>query len=268
MTRDPWPPLALDLSRYSPASQPKHADSILQISLVLRGHLMERVGRTTEQAGPLSLVVKFPGVEHANEYGPDGVLILRNGVRPDFMTGLVDDVARLPAWRWWHGSLRLEPMVRLLQRAGQARVTLHPDDAELVDLLAFLTGAALRTGRGTPPAWLEQVRERLADETGPTRVGEIARSAGVHPVYLARCFRRWYGCSVTEHLAHLRLRRATALLRHPGLTLSRIAHRAGFSDQAHFGNRFREATGLSHGRFRALVRSAERGAATVLSTAA
>ena len=268
MPPDLRPPLSLDLSRYASAKQPRHTDPLLQISLVLRGHLVERVGGATEQAGPLSLVIKSPDVEHADEYGPDGVLILRLGVRPDAMRGLVDDKTRLPAWRWCHASLSLEPMLRLLCRTGSESVPLRPDDAEVADLLATLTGVADGTKRGTPPAWLERVRQQLADERGTARVSAIARAAGVHPVYLARCFRRWYGCSVSEHLAHLRLRRATELLACPGNTLSRIAYGAGFSDQAHFGNRFREATGFSPGRFRALVRAAEQRGVARLTTAA
>lgn len=268
MIPDLTPPLSLDLSRYASAKQPRHTDSLLQISLVLRGHLEERVGRVTEHAGPLSLVVKRPGVEHANEYGPDGVLILRVGVRPDCIAGLVDDGARLPEWCWWHASLPFEPMLRLLHRANQQSVPLRQDDAEVADLLATLTGRAHVAPTGTPPGWLERVREQLADEAGGVRVSEIARAAGVHPVHLARCFRRWYGCSVSEHLAHLRLRRATELLARPRDTLSRIAHGAGFSDEAHFGNRFRKATGLSPGRFRALVRAADRLGVERLTTAA
>ena len=41
-----------------------------------------------------------------------------------------------------------------------------------------------------------------------------------------------------------------------GFPLSLITHEAGFSDQSHFSNLFRQHTGLSPFRFRRAVRSA------------
>ena len=180
----PGAPAVVARVRYAPdLRQPRHADDAIQISLVLGGGLVERAGAREERAGPLSLVVKARGVEHADAYGPEGALL-------------------------------------------------------------FQPGAA--------PAWLQRVRERL-DEEDAVRVGAAARDAGVHPVYLARCFRRWYGCSVAGYLQRVRLRRSATLMHRGAYTLGRVAHEAGFADQAHFGHRFREATGLTPGRFRALA---------------
>lgn len=40
------------------------------------------------------------------------------------------------------------------------------------------------------------------------RTGELARELGLHPVYLARVFRRYFGCSIKQYVQQIRLRRA------------------------------------------------------------
>jgi AraC family transcriptional regulator len=256
MGKDARATVTVDVSRYGAVRQPRHSDAVLQVSLLLRGTLIERVGRVEERAGPLTVVVKAPGVEHADDYGREGVLIFRLSAPADAVPGLLDDPSRLPGWQVWHGPAVLRPMARLLRRLESAGAGMGADDADVVNVLAAITPDAPRP-RGTPPSWLELARGALDDGNGTTRVSVVARDAGVHPVYLARCFRRWYGCSVAGYLGRVRLQRAACLLQQPDFTLSRVAHGAGFSDHAHFANRFRAATGLSPSHFRALVEAAD-----------
>jgi AraC family transcriptional regulator len=84
----------------------------------------------------------------------------------------------------------------------------------------------------------------------------LAQSVGVHPVTLARAFRRAFGCTVGEYVRSLRIDRATHQLAQTELSLAEIALEAGFSDQSHFSNLFRRHTGFSPFRFRQVVRSA------------
>ncbi len=84
------------------------------------------------------------------------------------------------------------------------------------------------------PSWLARVHEEVRSRfQEPLRLNELAAESGVHPVYLARCYRYRYGRSVTEHRHELRLGQALRLMGQ-GLTLGEAAHQAGFSDQAHF----------------------------------
>lgn len=54
------------------------------------------------------------------------------------------------------------------------------------------------------PQWLARTRERLRDACFETpRLSDLAKIAGVHPVYFARAFRHRYGCSPGEYLRHL-----------------------------------------------------------------
>src|ERR687898_58335 len=87
-------------------------------------------------------------------------------------------------------------------------------------------------------------------------LSSLARAVGVHPVTLARAFRQAFGCTVGEYVRQLRIERAAHQLAGTELSLAEIALAAGFSDQSHFSNMFRERTGLSPSKFRRVVRPA------------
>jgi AraC family transcriptional regulator len=129
-------------------------------------------------------------------------------------------------------------------------------------LLLELTATASRlqeprAGGDRRPRWLEYAREQIHLDLGarPSLSG-LAQSVGVHPVTLARAFRRAFGCTVGEYVRTLRIERAVEQLAQTDLSLAEIALAAGFSDQSHFSNLFRRHIGLSPFRFRQIVRTA------------
>ncbi len=79
--------------------QPPHAHDELQITLVLRGVLEEKVGTTAERASAFSVVVKDPGVTHADEFGCAGTLTARLWVRDTTIAELVEHPSRARASR-------------------------------------------------------------------------------------------------------------------------------------------------------------------------
>jgi AraC family transcriptional regulator len=128
-------------------------------------------------------------------------------------------------------------------------LALHGESLALTLLAAV---APDRSRRGaTPPAWLAVARELLDDRCGEAvRIAELARAAGVHPVHLARVFRRHLGCTPGEYLRRRRLERAAVLLRETARPLSDVALGCGFADQSHFANAFKRHTGVTPGTFR------------------
>ena len=103
------------------------------------------------------------------------------------------------------------------------------------------------------PAWLERAREKLHDEWRRTPgLSELADIAGVHPVYLARAFRRRYGCSPGEYLRRCRMDRAITLLHDRRIALAEIAAACGFVDQSHFTHAFRRRHRCTPAQYRAL----------------
>jgi AraC family transcriptional regulator len=230
-----------------------HRHDELHFSLVLSGHVMETVGSVTEHAGPLAVVAKDSGVVHANEFGA-GAKLARLSVKSGTIGGLIGDASRGVSWRWTHDVAVARPFVRLVGRARGASTIVADDDPDLIDLLVRFTARPAPVAHGTPPAWIADVVSRLRAEWRPSiRVADLAREAGVHPVYLARAIRRWYGTGVAEELRRARLRAAVATITRARDPIAKIAHEHGFADEAHLCRSIRASVGLSPGRYRSLL---------------
>src|SRR5262249_7883642 len=106
------------------------------------------------------------------------------------------------------------------------------------------------------PRWLSRARDLLeARPAARLTLAEIAAAVDVHPVHLARAFRRRYGCSVGAYPRPLRLDLAARALSSGDAPVSEIALAAGFSDQSHFSRTFKRTTGLTPAEFRSQSRT-------------
>ncbi|MBV9341492.1 MAG: helix-turn-helix transcriptional regulator [Acidobacteria bacterium] len=141
-------------------------------------------------------------------------------------------------------------------RAYNAFSNVSPGSAPLLQALAFellceLPWKGARAPESHVAPWLRRAREILHDEFPiPFNLSSIAGRVGVHPVHLARSFRRQHGVSMGAYLRRLRVSRATEDLSQGNDSLSRIAAQNGFSDQSHFGRIFKTAKGMTPGEFR------------------
>jgi AraC family transcriptional regulator len=82
----------------------------------------------------------------------------------------------------------------------------------------------------TSPSWISMAEHYLNEHySTQTPLKELARLVGVHPVHLAKTFKRARGCTIGTYVKRLRL--AHALL--SGSNLGQAAVEAGFYDQNH-----------------------------------
>jgi AraC family transcriptional regulator len=127
--------------------------------------------------------------------------------------------------------------------------------------LLALAGRAWPETPSLRASWLRDVRD-LLDERVPEHqtLTELADVVGVHPVHLARSFRREYGMTVARYARMLRLDWAAQRLIEGDSTLAEIAAEAGFADQSHFTRSFRGFAGVTPGRYREFVRREGPGA--------
>ncbi|HEU0298197.1 MAG TPA: AraC family transcriptional regulator [Longimicrobium sp.] len=219
-----------------------------QISMVLRGAVEEGVGPREHQGTAGALVVKPAGIVHRNVFGPVPARMVSIGIEPWAERGLDARAAALEQWRWMDAGEAPRVLWRLLHtaRAEPERAAQLLDDSLWETLDALGASADAMTKPADAPGWLRRVRDRLHDEAGAAPpVRELARAAGVHPVSLARAFRRAYGVPVTEYARRLRVRAAADRVASTALPLARIACEAGFADQAHLTRELRRATGLT-----------------------
>jgi AraC family transcriptional regulator len=83
-------------------------------------------------------------------------------------------------------------------------------------------------------------------------VRDVAAHVDLHPVHLARLFRRKWGCAPAELIRWRRLDIAADLLRHDRGSAAEVAAATGFVDQAHMTHAFRASYGLTPALFRRL----------------
>jgi AraC family transcriptional regulator len=130
-----------------------------------------------------------------------------------------------------------------------------------IEGLAFeiLVEAARSNSRRTepqPPRWLKQARDLLhAEFSQNLSLPEIALAVGVHPVYLARQFRKHYHCTIGEYVRRLRVECACREITQSDTPLIEIAAAAGFYDQSHFSRTFKRLTGLTPAEYRTASRA-------------
>ncbi len=233
--------------------QSRHHHDRTSLTLVFQGSLHEVVGDAHEDAGPLSVVFKPAGTEHANRIGPLGAATLQLEFEPDFISGITMDEPG--EWAWAHGGTPARRFLALF--ASWTGTDEGPLDLEdrLFDVLAGLVGQDV-DGSGLPPAWLTDLVEEVEDTfRRPRSVRDLARTASIHPVALARAHRRHFGCSLTDRVRLRRVREAVGLLGADSESLSSVAFATGFADQSHLTRVFKRETGLTPGSLRSLLRS-------------
>ncbi|WP_019005112.1 helix-turn-helix transcriptional regulator [Cohnella laeviribosi] len=81
-------------------------------------------------------------------------------------------------------------------------------------------------------------------------VRELGEKLNFHPVYIARCMQREYGCTPMEYLLRYRIEQAKLLLMQTDWTIARIAEEVGFNQAPYFSSCFSRLEGLSPRRFR------------------
>jgi AraC family transcriptional regulator len=238
------------LVRYSAGTAMKaHAHETSGVSLVLDGELIEEAEHRTVEAVAGFVVAKPRHVIHENRFGPRGATLLGIDLPAD-VPRQPSAAAELPnRWEW-----RSDPRAcRLALRLASALLNAEDQETDdrLVDLLASLTPVPKTR---VPPAWLVRVRERLDDPPGASiDVSTLASEAGVHPVYLARAFRRHYGSSLREYRVSAQVRRASHALLTTRRSISEVAHDCGFADHSHLCRAFRATLKRSPGALRQAV---------------
>lgn len=222
------------------------------VVLMLAGFAREGVGSHDLVLRPLEIGFKPAGIRHTDHMWDSGVRALRilGG------EGLTQEWRSAPSLleRW--GSIRAPSAIPSLMRLASLVKHPSPDVARAQDLLMEGLAATTDCSRAcaSPPAWLRRIREAVLDEwdAGIT-LGKLAAREGVHRVYLARAYRRHFGCSVGEHVRQLQLEKSVRLLSQRHGSLGDIALRCKFSDQAHFTRVLSRHLGMAPGKYRALV---------------
>jgi YesN/AraC family two-component response regulator len=79
---------------------------------------------------------------------------------------------------------------------------------------------------------------------------ELGESINFHPVYIARCMQKEFGCAPFDYLMRFRIERAKLLLLQTDLPVARIGEEVGFNHAAYFTSCFAKYESISPRKYR------------------
>lgn len=226
-----------------------HEHSDTHIVLVTEGAYRTSAAGADGVVGHGAVLINPPGTRHDDQFAGPGRLVTFS-----LSERLLADFSSLER-RWERASVvnGAAPAAMMLGIVSEARRFDEISELEIeglaCELAASLAGFAGRDR--SEPRWLGRVQAMIEEGVGraPT-AAELAREAGVHPVYLTRAFRRFRGQTPGAMLRRARARRAAKMLARSREPIASIALECGFADQASFAKAFARATSMSPHAFR------------------
>ncbi len=232
---------------------PFHTDPAPRLSIVLYGELEEHTLQHSARAKPFSVVAKPEAITHRNRFGDRGARLMSIVFEEETFRHWAE-AARLPAWQWFHSWEAAREGLKLLKTINTGAEESEVNE-RAVQLMAALRPERVQA-QANAPLWLQYIAEKIRDNCRENLlVQQLAEEAGFHPVYLARAFRKYYGCSVKDFQHRHRLKHSLCQLAAMDAKLSHLAYDFGYADQAHFSRIFKREAGLSPGQFRKLIRN-------------
>ena len=210
------------------------------------------VSRQEERICSSGTVIWHPKTEaHADRFGSGGGHVLDLAIDPAWLDDAAQELEPISRARMFCGGLPYSLGLRIYRE-------LSDDDAHRVadvatELLGFFFTGPLES---RPPAWFKSALRICADtEEQHLSLTSLALAVGVHPVHVARSFRRFLGCTFGDHLAKIRILKAFDLL-NSKMPIVDVAYACGFADHAHLCRVFKKSTGLTPSTFRSTLRPA------------
>lgn len=227
----------------------RHDHEAASICVVMAGSYQEGFGRHSRRVQAGSVIVHPAGEHHDEQHDPVQVRLLTIELSAALIEGLGRE-GRVVSEAWHRVDYSAATLGCGLRRelgGGDATSALAVESI-VMEMLALLGSHRAADARGC--AWPALVRDRLEERSATPGLNELAELAGVHPVYLARAFRRRFGCSIGTYARRLQVGRAALMLEDPDVPLAAVASDAGFADQSHMTRLVREHTGLTPGAWR------------------
>jgi AraC family transcriptional regulator len=227
----------------------RHLHDDAHVVVLLAGRYVSDAAGMPEVCAEPAVIFNPPGTEHRDRFRSRDGRFLTVAMPGGAYARLCDGAA--PAAR----AIRL-PHASLSRAFGLLREIDDWDEASSLAVESVFADWLADAGTpspASPDGRLQRVRERLDDASAqPPTLRELAGIAGLHPVYLARAFRRRHGVAPSDYLRMRRLHRAVSLLA-AKRTLTDAAALLGFTDASHLHRSFVAEFGLTPGEFRRLA---------------
>jgi AraC family transcriptional regulator len=230
---------------------PVHSHERAYVSVALRGGYLEQLRSSSWECTTGGTIFHAPGECHQNRFLDSGARLLVLGIEPRFLADMAERGIAIDRQTVSTNAYCTQLAMRLDGVLGESD-PLSALCAEGLSLeLLSATLQRLREPRRSSPDWLARVREILRDRYREhLTLSEIAGEVQIHPVHLARAFRKRYRCCVGDFIRQLRVEAACQELVRSDAPIAEIAARTGFTDQSHLSRILKRYAGVSPGELR------------------
>ncbi len=236
--------------RQAALAEHQHASPFF--TYVLRGDYVEKLGQSHRSCTRGVVIFHHEREVHSNSVGPCGTASLNVEIPMEQWHELTSDMLRKQdvVGRVLSGDVEW-PALAVWREFHRDDVASALTLGEAVALLCGHLKASHQRGAFEEHRRLDRCADYLRSQHhGRPTLAEVARVAEVHPMHLAKLFRKRFGYSMGEYLRRRRIAWACEQLSRSTGTISRIAVDAGFADHAHFTRTFRRITGCSPSWYR------------------
>lgn len=251
----------LSESTYVPGTiLPRHSHERAYFCLVLQGAYTQTYGNHTRLCKPATVVFHPEEEAHADRFLDRGGRLFSFEIEPRCLQRARSNTLKLNSRVDFSAGIMSALALRLYREFRfPDEVSLLAVEGLFLELMAEAARSAAHVEKGPerkPPGWLIQAKELIhARFVEPLTHTVISESVNVHPVHLAREFRRYHACTIGEYLRWLRLEFACREIASTDDPFIEIAAAAGFSDHGHFSRSFKRFTGMTPTEYRTHLRS-------------
>ncbi len=240
----------------SNTASPVHSHTKDYIIVTLDGRYASTFGTRTEEFKRWTVSYHPAGALHTSRYSDEGAKVLYVELPVDQLRSFSKDAPGHHTIVSLNGGVA-EWTARQLYNEFDCPDQFSP--MVLDGLVLQLFAQVCRFRRELPhcvPVWLNHANEIIRERfTEPLSLARIAKAVNVHPVHVAREFRRYYRCTIGDQIRRLRIEYACVQLSETTRSLSDIALSAGFADQSHFTVAFKQLIGTAPSRYRRAIRT-------------
>jgi AraC family transcriptional regulator len=224
-----------------------HEHETAYVSFLLAGTYVE-VSQQEERNCSSGTVIWHPRTEaHADQFHSRGAHLLDLEIDPAWLANAAQELNPVSRACMFRDGLPYSLGLRMYRALSADSYMVEDVATELLGF--FFTGPLDRR----PPAWFNRALQVCSEIEGEhISLASLAFAVGVHPVHLARSFRRFLECTFGDHLGKVRLRKAFELLSSKR-SIVEVAYACGFADHAHLCRVFKKSTGLTPSAFRSTV---------------
>jgi AraC family transcriptional regulator len=234
---------------------PRHSHELAYLSFVVEGSYTECSESQTRECTPGTAIFHPASETHSDCFQRAGGHIFSVEIAHAWTKRLRDENCDTATPRTFDRGAVTMTASQLLREFREP----DPFSTLAIEGLALQLLAQLdrcrRTSLPGPARWMKIVLDVLHNEfEQKLDLILIANRAGIHPVHLAREFRKHHRCTVGDYIRQVRTDAACQRLSRSDEPISEIALQTGFFDQSHLTRTLKTLTGYTPARYRKQVR--------------